>query len=164
MSSASMLANPLVIVICLLLGLIVVLAILRPASPFLNFGIEMSAHIGDLRGSVNFEAFENNQPAFVMYFTEWCGHCKRTKPEFNKLMESYKGPVKIMMIDCEAAENAELVKQQGIKGFPTIRYYPSGMGSDFQEYSGERTFPQFQQFLNKVSGVLDRQPDNAAPV
>ena len=164
LNSSSIMSNPLVIIVLLILGLIVVLAILRPASPYLNFGFGMNAHIGDLKGSLQFEAFDNSQPTFVMYYAEWCGHCKRTKPEFQKLIESYKGPVKIMMVDCEAKENTDLVKQQNIKGFPTIRYYPSGLTETFQEYSGGRTAFDFNQYLNTVTGVLDKQPDNAAPV
>jgi len=162
--SSSIMTNPLVVIIFLILALIIVLAILRPASPYLNFGFGVSAHIGDLKGSVHFEAFDNSQPSFIMYYAEWCGHCKRTKPEFKKLMESYNGPVKLMMVDCEAKENSQLVKEQGIKGFPTIRYYPSGLGENYQEYSGNRTAFDFNQYLNSVTGVLDKQPDNAAPV
>jgi thiol-disulfide isomerase/thioredoxin len=166
--SSSIMSNPLVVIILLILGLIVILAILRPASPFLNFGFGLNAHIGDLKGSVQFEAFDNGQPAFVMYYAEWCGHCKKTKPDFQKLIESYKGPVKIMMVDCEAPENAKLVKDENIKGFPTIRYYPNGLSDgsveSYQEYSGNRTLFDFNQYLNNVTGVLDKQPDNAAPV
>jgi thiol-disulfide isomerase/thioredoxin len=162
--SSSIMTNPLVVIIFLILALIVILAILRPASPFLNFGFGVSAHIGDLKGSLQFEAFDNNVPTFVMYYAEWCGHCKRTKPEFHKLIESYKGPIKIMLVDCEASENTQLIKEQNIKGFPTIRYYPSGLTENYQEYDGDRSSDAFHQYLSSVLGVLDKQPDNAAPV
>ena len=161
--SSSIMTNPLVIIIGLILALIVILAILRPASPYLNFGFGVSAHIGDLKGSVHFEAFDNNQPLFVMYYANWCGHCKTTKPEFEKLKSSYKGNVEIKMLDAEASENQDLVKSQGIKGYPTIRYYPSGLGENYEEYNGGRTLFDFNQYLNKVTGVLDKEPDNAAP-
>ena len=49
-TSASM-SNPLIVVIVLLLILIIILAIFRSASPFLNVGLEVNAHIGDLRSS-----------------------------------------------------------------------------------------------------------------
>lgn len=163
----SVMSNPLVVIICLIIGLILVLAIFRPASNFLNVGFGVSAHLGDIRGALEFEAFSNNsnnQPSFVMYYAEWCGHCKRAKPEFQNLMDSYKGPIKIMMVDCEAPENANLVKSQNIKGFPTIRYYPSGLTESYQEYSGNRTYSDFSQYVNTVTGTLDKQPDNAAPV
>lgn len=166
MKGSSMITNPLMIIIGLVIALIVVLAIFRPASPFLNLGFGVNAHIGDLKGSINFEAFDNkSQPVFAMYFAEWCGHCKKTKPEFKKLMESYKGPIKIEMIDCENPEYADEVKKQGIKGFPTIRYFPKGKdSSDFKEYEGGRTFMDFSNYLNQVTGTLDQSPDNAAPI
>ncbi len=164
MKESSMVTNPLIIIIFLVIALIVVLAIFRPASPFLNLGFGINAHIGDLKGSFEFEAFSNSEPMFVMYFAEWCGHCKRAKPEFKKLMDSYKGPIKIMMVDCEAPENADLVKSQNIKGFPTIRYYPNGLNEKFQEYTGGRSFDDFSQYVNQITGTLDRMPDNAAPI
>jgi len=168
-SAESFLSNPLMIIIYLVIALIIVLALFRPASPLLNLGFGVNAHIGDVRGSIEFEAFTNaqndmNSPAFVMYYAEWCGHCKRTKPEFQKLIESYSGPVKVMMVDCEAHENATLVKQQNIKGFPTIRYYPQGLGGSFEEYNGGRSYFDFNQYLNNVTGVLNKMPDNAAPI
>jgi len=165
MSHPTMITNPLMIVIFLVIALIVVLAIFRPATPFLNLGIGFNAHIGELRGSFELEAFDNqNGPVFVMYYAQWCGHCKTTKPQFQQLMDNYKGSVKIMMVDCEAPDNKELVKSQGIKGFPTIRYYSSGISENFEEYNGGRTYGDFMQYLNKVQGVPAVMPDNAAPV
>jgi len=161
----NLVTNPLFVVVMLLIALIIILSIFRSVSPFLNLGLGIDAHIGDLRGSFKIEAFDNNESdqMFVMYFAEWCGHCIKTKPEFQKLMENYKGNVKILMIDCEAPENKELVKQQGINGFPTIRYYPSGLNSNYQDYTGGRTYSDFVQYLGSIKGTLDVSPDNAAP-
>jgi protein disulfide-isomerase A6 len=71
-------------------------------------------------------------------------------PEFKKLMNSYNGNVKIVAIDSESEENKDLVKSQNIKGFPTIRYYPSGLSGDHQEYEGGRTHDDFMQYLNSL--------------
>jgi thiol-disulfide isomerase/thioredoxin len=156
LKSKNFMTNPLCIIIMLLIGLIIVLAIFRTASPFLSVGFGLNAHIGELKGSFEIEAFDNqmkdakNGKLFVMYYAEWCGHCKKTLPEFNKLMDNYKGKVRIIAIDSENTDNAELVKKQEIKGFPTIRYYPSGISEDYQEYNGERTHNGFMGFLNSV--------------
>ncbi len=159
-------SNPLVVVIILLVILIVVLAVFRSASPFLNLGFGMNAHLGELKASFQLEAFQNNeeQPLFVMFYAPWCGHCKTAKPEFEKLIESYNGNVKIMMIDCTDDSNKELVESQGIKGFPTIRYYKNGLNGSHDEYSGARTYSNFAQYLGGVTGVMDKAPDNAAPI
>jgi protein disulfide-isomerase A6 len=156
-SKNSALTNPLFIIILLLIGLIIVLAVFRSVSPFLSLGFGVNAHIGDLKGSFEIEAFDNDnsesssiEAIFVMYYAEWCGHCKRTMPEFQKLMDSYSGSVKIIAINSETEENKPLVQSQNIKGFPTIRYYPSGLSGDYQEYSGGRTQNDFMQYLNSL--------------
>lgn len=151
LSESSMITNPLIIFIFMIIALIIILAIFRPASPFLNLGIGMNAHIGELKGSFEFEAFDNqNGPVFAMFYAEWCGHCKTTKPQFKQLIDNYKGPVKIMLVDSEAPENKDLVQSQNIKGFPTIRYYPSGISQNYQEYNGGRTYADFTQFLSQI--------------
>jgi len=97
-----------------------------------------------------------------MYYAEWCGHCKRTMPEFKKVAENYKGNVKILMIDSESKENAELVKSQNITGFPTIRYYPSGLSNPAEDYTGGRTYSDFVQYLRQIEGTPDKMPDQAS--
>ena len=163
--SESFMTNPLIIIVSLLLILIVILAVFRSATPFLNLGFQVNAHVGELKGSFQIEAFKNESESkyFVMYFAEWCGHCKRTKPEFQKLMNDYKGDIKIIMIDAESDENKELVKSQNIGGFPTIRYYPLGINDNFKDYEGGRTYVDFIQYLGTISGYPDKLPDQAAP-
>jgi thiol-disulfide isomerase/thioredoxin len=160
-------SNPLVIVIILLVVLIVLLAIFRSASPFLNLGFGMNAHLGDLKASFQLEAFDNNsseQGCLVLYYAEWCSHCQKAKPEYQRLIEEYNGNAKIMMIDCDDSSNKELVESQGIKGYPTIRYYKNGLNGDYDEYSGERKYSNFVEYLGRVTGVNDKMPDNAASI
>ena len=165
MKSSELMSNPLSVIVMILLGLIIILSIFRSVSPSLTLGIGFNAHIGDLRGSFELETFDNNnQPVFAMYYAEWCGHCKVAKPEFKKLMDNYKGNVKLLLIDAEAKENADLVKEQKISGFPTIRTYPTGLSGTFDDYSGERTYTNFVQHLGQIEGNMDKAPDNAAPV
>jgi len=157
LKNTNVMTNPLFIIILLLLGLIIVLAIFRSAAPFLSVGFGVNAHIGELKGSFEIEAFDNaldqsndSGALFIMYYAEWCGHCKKTMPEFKKLMNNYNGNVKIILINSEDEENKDLVKSQNIKGFPTIRYYPSGLSSDYQEYNGGRTNDDFIEYLSSL--------------
>jgi len=148
-------SNPLFIVVASIIALILILAIFRSSSKYFGVGIGINAHIGDLRGSIELEAFDNHntrsQATFVMYYANWCGHCKSTKPEFQKLMDSYQGSVKIVMIDCEADENQDLVKSQNIRGYPTIRYYANGLTGEYSEYNDNRDYDSFLHYLKKQS-------------
>ncbi len=147
------LANPLISIVTIVIILIVILAIFRAANLTMGFGLQ--AHLGNLRTSFMIEGFENDGPALVMYYADWCGHCKRTKPQLEAAKSEYNGKVKIVMLNAEDPENASLLKQEDIQGFPTIRYYKNGMPSagkksTYEEYNGERTKEDFLQFLNRM--------------
>ena len=173
-TNMSVLSNPLFITVMLILALILILSVFKAISPYLNLSLGINAHIGDLKGSFELEAFNNlnelgnsNNPnkeaLFVMYYAEWCGHCKRTMPEFQKLMDNYKGNVKVMAINSEDQQQAELVKSQKIEGFPTIRLYPDGLSNDYKDYNGGRTYSDFVEYLGSIEGNPDKMPDQAAP-
>ena len=64
-------------------------------------------------------------------------------PEWNKLKSQYKGNIKLE--DYESTANPQIMKDNGVKGYPTIRYYNNGTK---EEYSGGRTAEEFIKFLN----------------
>ena len=147
------LSNPFVALITAIVLITIVLAFLRSMGMTIGFGA--NAHLGRLRGSFSIEGFEGagKEPALVMYYADWCGHCKRAKPELERARDRYRGPVKVIFMDGDAKENAGLLKQEGVKGFPTIRYYQEGcpmMGQkrSSEEYSNERKEDAFLEYLN----------------
>ncbi len=151
------LANPLISIVTIVIILIVILSIFRAANLTMGFGVR--AHLGNLRTSFSIEGFEGQEgsaPVLVMYYADWCGHCKRAKPQLEAAKGEYNGKVKIIMLNAEDPENASILKQEDVQGFPTIRYYKSGMPvagkkSTYEEYNGERTKEDFLQFLNNMN-------------
>lgn len=90
-----------------------------------------------------------NEPVFVMFFVDWCGHCKKMKPEFKKLQDAYKGKIKIEMINAEDKANKEIVQGQNVDGYPTVRFYPQGLNGKYEDYEGGRTYTELNHFLEK---------------
>ena len=88
-----------------------------------------------------------NEPVFVMFFVDWCGHCKKMKPEFKKLQDTYKGKIKVEMINAEDPSNKELVKGQNVDGYPTVRFYPQGLNGKYEDYEGGRSYTELNYFL-----------------
>ncbi len=145
--------QPLFLLLAVIIVIILLVGIFRSISPYLTLGFGGYAHIGGVRGAFSFETFENesdSESVFAMVYAPWCGHCKTAKPEFEKLMQSYKGPTKMMMINGD--ENKEMTQKMGVKGFPTLRYYPNGLSENYEEYNGERTADAMEKFVEGFKG------------
>ena len=81
----------------------------------------------------------------VLYHWNKCGHCKKMMPEWAKLKSQYKGNIKLA--DYESEANPQIMKDNGVQGYPTIRLQEKGKKP--VEYEGPRTAQGFMAFLNK---------------
>jgi len=148
----SMWSNPLVITVTVILILIIVLAIFKPTTPFLNIGLGVNAHIGNIKGSLDLEAFNNqltSSPTLALFMSPGCGHCKRMKPQWDEFSHEYNGSVSVQTIDCSDPNNRKLAASHGVQGYPTIRYYPAGLvdSKDYVEHDGGREKKDFMGFV-----------------
>lgn len=96
------------------------------------------------------EGFEGSaSKSVVICKAEWCGHCKKAAPEFNKLLsaspitlkDGTKATVKILDADKDKSE----ISQYKVKGYPTVLVIDGGQST---EYPGERTASGIIDFLN----------------
>ena len=96
------------------------------------------------------EVLSNGKPAFVAFVADWCGYCKKLKPNWEEFERSYKGTdCNVVCVEC--TKYKDLAKKHNISGFPTIKYLPKGLGdpSDAVDYKGERTPQGFSSFLSQ---------------
>ena len=148
------LSNPLVITVGVILFLIIILGVFKPTTPFLNLGLGVNAHIGNIKGSFELEAFNNQataSPTLILFMSPGCGHCRNMKPEWEKLIQSYNGGVNVTTLDCSKPQNRQLASSHGVQGYPTIRYYPNGLvdKTSFIEHEGARTQQALMNFLQE---------------
>lgn len=95
------------------------------------------------------EGFEGASRTVVVCKADWCGHCKKAAPEFQKLLaaspitlkDGSKVTVKILDADKDKSE----ISQYKVKGYPTILIVDGGVTT---EYPGERTASGIMEFLN----------------
>jgi len=100
------------------------------------------------------EGFSGGTPKgeLLIVKAEWCGHCKRAKPEFQRLVRA--SPIKLQdgsevtvrMLD--EKDNKQEVQQLGVQGYPTIKFVPTGAAA--VDYNGERTHDGVMSFLQSV--------------
>jgi thiol-disulfide isomerase/thioredoxin len=87
----------------------------------------------------------------TMYYTTWCGYCKKAKPHWEKLTNLFNGKtvngkkIFITKIDCE--KYPELAKQQGIEGYPTFKFDLNGK---YFDYNGGHSLDDFKQFVTSI--------------
>lgn len=101
----------------------------------------------------NFEYFDTNssEPCMVMFYAPWCGFCKKTMPDWEKLESSNPKnstgkKVKVIKINCD--ENKELASKYNIKGYPTIKYFTQGLnGAHRVDFNGDRNINGFLNFI-----------------
>lgn len=70
-----------------------------------------------------------------LFWVDWCGHCNKFKPVWNKLKKENTEDVNYVDVNCE--KEKELSHKEGIQGFPTIRLY-DGDGHLLEELEGSR--------------------------
>jgi thiol-disulfide isomerase/thioredoxin len=98
------------------------------------------------------EGFQDKaETKVVIAKADWCGHCRKAAPEFNRLKEA--SPIQLadgrsaVVEILDADQNKAEVEALGVKGFPTIMVMKGG---EKQEYPGERTYDAVVAFLNQA--------------
>ena len=86
----------------------------------------------------NFEktVIKSDDMWLVEFYAPWCGHCKSLAPHWASAATELKGKVKIAKLD--ATEEKSMANKYGIKGFPTIKFFPAGKKDwdSAKEYTG----------------------------
>jgi thiol-disulfide isomerase/thioredoxin len=79
------------------------------------------------------------EKTLVLFYAEWCGHCKTLKPIWDEAAETANTKEKRMLkvnVGGKTAEEEALLKKYKIDGFPTVMIFQSGNGTP---YEGEKT-------------------------
>jgi len=95
----------------------------------------------------NWETETAGKTVLIKFLAPWWGHCKRMKPDWDKLMDAYAGSATALIadVDCTAG-GKDLCEQNGVRGYPTIKY---GDPADLQDYQGGRDFDALKKFADE---------------
>lgn len=95
---------------------------------------------------------ENKKADLYLFYTDWCPHCKKTKPEWEQLKKQYQNNKKVngytlnfIEVDCEA--NPDLANKYNITGYPTIKLIK---GNQIIEFDAKPEVKTLETFLSTV--------------
>ncbi len=95
----------------------------------------------------NYEAETAGKTIFVKFFAPWCGHCKKLKPDWDKLIDAFDGHATAMVADVDCtAEGKPLCEENGVQGFPTLKW---GDPSALEAYEGSRSYDALKKFADE---------------
>jgi protein disulfide-isomerase-like protein len=84
----------------------------------------------------------------VLFYADWCGHCKKIKPEWDETAkEINKEDKKMLKVNCGGGseEEKEIMSKYNIDGYPTIIVFDNGVASP---YEGKRDKESFMSALS----------------
>jgi len=97
--------------------------------------------------SDNWETETAGKTVFLKFFAPWCGHCKKLKPDWDKLMDEFSGSSTQLVADVDCTTGGKpLCEANGVKGYPTLKY---GDPSNLQDYEGGRDLDSLTTFVKE---------------
>ena len=98
------------------------------------------------------ESFDSGKQAeFMLFYVDWCPHCKTAKPEWEKIKQEYEGKtvkgytLMFKEYNCtnENAEIEQLIEKYNIEGYPTIKLLKDSQVIDFDAKPSQSSLTQF---------------------
>jgi thiol-disulfide isomerase/thioredoxin len=97
----------------------------------------------------------NKTATMMLFYVDWCPHCKTAKPEWDDLKSEYEGKningytLIFAEYNCtaETPENEELMNKYKIEGYPTIKLLKD---NQVIEYDAKPTKSTMSQFLHTI--------------
>jgi len=96
----------------------------------------------------------SNVAEFYYFYTEWCPHCKKSRPVINKLIDHLKLKKNIInnveivvhLIDCE--KQTEIADSFNVESYPTIKI---AYQDNIIEYDAKPEFDNLLEFIQSAT-------------
>ena len=106
---------------------------------YLGPGSKTGTYKPNNEGAVGTNAEGQKNAEIILFYVDWCPHCKTAKPEWDATKAQYDGTTKngykivFTEINCtnENAQNEQMIKQYKVEGYPTIKLLKDGKVIDF---------------------------------
>jgi len=124
-------------------------------SIFLFQSVLSDGNVKDLTSDNFDQIIDGSKAAFVEFFAPWCGHCKKLAPEYEIVGDAFAKYPDVVIAKVDADQHKDLGGRFGIRGFPTLKFFPKGK-TEAEDYSGGREANDIIEFINNKAGTRAR--------
>ena len=75
---------------------------------------------------------QSGKPSVIMFYVDWCGFCRRFMPIYGKIAKKYNNEFNFTVVNCDKAENQEIINKYNIAAFPTIFIKDNDLDFEYQ--------------------------------
>ena len=126
----------------------------------------MYLKVGSDSDALNLSKMLTDGNWMVLYYADWCGHCKTMKPEWQTVVNKFNNPNtnsnKINVAEIESQHIGKLLNKPEIEGFPTIKMYNNG--KPVANFEDERIASKIEEFANTNADaktqIITEEPTN----
>ncbi|KAL8830352.1 MAG: hypothetical protein Q9170_005765 [Blastenia crenularia] len=100
------------------------------------------------------EQIGSDRDVLVAFTAPWCGHCKSLAPIWETVAKDFAAEPNVIIakVDAEAENSKSTAESQGVKSYPTIKYFPKGSTTP-EPYEGGRFEKEILEFMNEKAGT-----------
>ena len=89
---------------------------------------------------------QNEKPALVDFWAEWCQPCKMLAPTVEELADEYDGQVLVTKLNVD--DNPATATKYGIRGIPTLLLFKGGQV--VQQLVGVKTKAEIKKVIDDI--------------
>ncbi|KAG5749047.1 hypothetical protein H9Q70_008294 [Fusarium xylarioides] len=116
--------------------------------------LELPSEVTYLNDATFPKAIGGDKHVLVAFTTPWCGHCKSLAPTWEDLANTFVNEKNVLIakVDAEAPNSKAVAEEQGVKSYPTIKWFPAGSKKAVAYESG-RSEQAFVDWINEHAGT-----------